>query len=288
MSPVGEKAFAGMQYLLPKRMISRLFHRLTRIRAPWFKNIFIRVFCRLFDVDMSDAENSNATSYQTFNTFFTRALRPETRPMADDASRVVCPVDGTVSQAGRIEGEALFQAKGKHYTLQALLGEASDTEPFRDGDFATIYLAPYDYHRIHMPVSGRLRSMRYVPGQLFSVNQATARQVDNLFARNERVVCQFETDFGPLALIMVGALIVGSMETTWAGEVAPRKPRQPTTFRYDDATPSIARGDEMGRFNMGSTVILLTPPGRVAFDPTLSAGATVRLRQTIGNIVRPA
>lgn len=237
---------------------------------------------------MADAVNTDATRYDTFNDFFTRALRPETRPMESGPNHFVCPVDGTVSQAGRIDGDALFQAKGKQFTLGALLGDEAAAKNYQNGDFATIYLAPYNYHRIHMPYTGTIRSMRYIPGALFSVNQATARQVDNLFARNERVVCHFETRFGRMAIVLVGALIVGSIETTWAGEVAPGNPRRTTSYQYGDAGATIERGEEMGRFNMGSTIILLTPPGQLAPDASLQAGATVRLRQAIGTIAGPA
>lgn len=285
MKSLGSRLFVGLQYLLPKRLISRLIHRLTRIRWPWFKNAFIRVFCRLYDVDMSEAQQSDATAFESFNAFFTRELRAGVRPIAPEEDVIACPVDGTVSQAGEIDGDTLIQAKGRHYTLQALLGDESAANSYRGGSFATIYLAPYNYHRIHMPVTGTLTRMHYLPGQLFSVNEATVDRVDRLFARNERVVSEFATAIGPMAMVLVGALNVGSIETVWAGEVTPGAPRLNTSINYrhdGEDSVSILRGDEMGRFNMGSTVIVLLPPDNAQLDASLTPGRAVKLGQAIG------
>ncbi len=274
--------FVFLQYLLPKRQVSRLFFVLTRIRWTWFKNVFIRVFCRLYPVSMDEALKSNINEYSCFNEFFTRELKPGVRRLDGPAQRVVCPVDGTICQLGRIDGDRLLQAKNRPYRLAALLADPKLAAVFNDGSFATIYLAPFNYHRVHMPVAGRLLSMRYVPGQLFSVNEATMQRIDRLFARNERIVCEFETAAGRMVQVMVGAMNVGSMATVWAGDVTPRTNRTVECWQYSEQNLRYQRGSEIGRFNMGSTVIVLFAPGSIRLNPQLEADQAIELGQTLG------
>ena len=279
------RLFIALQHLLPQHGISRLVHAAARSQTPWFKNLLIDSFMKGFRPDLSDALLADPLGYDSFNAFFTRALRPGARPLPDDPHALACPVDGTISEIGRIDDERLLQAKGRHYTLEALLAGRRDwVERFRGGMFATIYLAPYNYHRIHMAWHGCLREAWYVPGRLFSVNRVTADGVANLFARNERVLCAFEDAALHHALVLVGALNVGSMETVWHGEVAPRQPRRLARLEVAAAGQSFAarRGEEMGRFNMGSTVILLFPQGCIEWADGLVAGRRVRMGETLG------
>jgi phosphatidylserine decarboxylase len=236
---------------------------------------------------MSDAVEREPTAYPSFNDFFTRALRPGTRPIDEDPTAIVSPVDGTVSEAGTLTADRLLQAKGHEYTLCALLaGNAAWERTFAGGIFATIYLAPYNYHRIHMPLTGELRESFYVPGRLFSVNRTTAKLVPGLFSRNERVFCGFDAAGLPWAIILVGALNVGSMATVWHGDVTPRKHREVTALPVDEvlAPKTLAKGDEMARFNMGSTVILLLPQGAADWRDTLTAGRVLRMGERIGTL----
>lgn len=279
----------GVQHVLPQHAMTALVHRLTRCRTAWVKNLLIANFCRLYRIDVAEAEETEDTAYPTFNDFFTRALRPGARPVDPDPEALLSPVDGCVSQIGRIRDGLLLQAKAHEYSVAALLGGAdADAARFSDGSFATLYLAPHNYHRVHMPCAARLLHMRYVPGRLFSVNEAGVAGIDNLFARNERVVCEFEGP-GYMVMCLVGALFVGSMETVWHGAVTPARTRAITEFAYrGDATPrELPRGAEMGRFNMGSTVILLFEPGQVAWDRELVPGAEVRVGRRIGRTVYP-
>lgn len=281
------RAFVALQHLLPQHGISRLVLQATRSRAPAFKNALIRLFVSGFKPDMSDAVETEPTAYASFNEFFTRALRPGTRPVDSDARAIVSPVDGTVSEAGALTADRLLQAKGHEYSLRALLaGNAAWERSFAGGSFATIYLAPYNYHRIHMPLAGELRESFYVPGRLFSVNRITAQLVPGLFSRNERVVCGFDSGGMPWALILVGALNVGSMATVWHGDVTPRKHREVTALPVTDvlAATTLDKGAEMGRFNMGSTVILLFPPGAAHWQSTLRAGQVLRMGERIGTL----
>ena len=260
---------------------------LTRARNPTLKNLLIRLFMRGFRPEMQDAVEPEPTAYGSFNEFFTRALRPGTRPVDPDARAIVSPVDGTVSEAGTLSEDRLLQAKGHEYSLRALLaGKPAWERSFAGGTFATIYLAPYNYHRIHMPIAGELRESFYVPGRLFSVNQVTARLVPGLFSRNERVVCGFDSSGMPWALILVGAFNVGSMATVWHGDVTPRKHREVTALPVADvlAPTALGKAAEMGRFNMGSTVILLFPPGAVEWQSTLAAGRVLRMGERIGTL----
>lgn len=275
-----DRLFVWFQYLLPQHAVSRLVLAATRVRTPWFKNLLTRGFLMLFSVDMSEAVETDPYRYRSFNEFFTRALRPETRPIAPNAAAIVSPVDGMVSECGAIDKNRLLQAKGQMYTLGDLLAGQPWAEHFEGGAFATIYLAPFNYHRIHMAVRGTLVDTVYVPGKLFSVNSATARQVPQLFARNERILTLFDTPFGRFALVMVGALNVGSMATVWAGTLTPAARRLVT--RISCPTLTLDKGAELGRFNMGSTVILLFARNRAQWHSLLRAGSVVQLGQPIG------
>ncbi|SRR5579883_1120529 len=283
------RLFVAMQYLLPQHFLSRQVHRLARSRLKPVKNLLIASFVRHFHPDMSDAADPEPLDYPSFNAFFTRSLRPGSRPSDPDPRALTSPVDATVSQIGRIEGASLLQAKGHDYSLETLLGGACGwAQRFSGGSFATLYLAPCNYHRIHMPAAATLRGAWCIPGRLFSVNAVTAAAVPGLFARNERVVCAFEE--GPLAfaLALVGALFVGSIATVWHGEVTPCSRRRATELPVDTgrAPRRLERGAELGRFNMGSTVILLLPPGAGEWLPALQPGSTVRVGQTIA--LRPS
>ncbi len=264
------------QYLLPKQALSALAGRLASARGGAWTTAAIRRFVARYGVDMSEAADPDIASYATFNDFFTRALRPGARPLAP--TEVICPVDGVVSQLGAIEGDQIFQAKGHHYSTTALLaGDAALAARFQNGSFATIYLSPRDYHRVHMPCDGRLLRMEHVPGSLFSVNPTTARGVPGLFARNERVVCLFETPLGPMALVLVGATIVGSMATVWHGQVNPPRTGKLRRWDYEGKEIRLQRGEEMGRFLLGSTVVLLFERAAVRFEPGWAALRPVRM-----------
>jgi len=280
------RSFILLQRLLPQHGLSRLIHALARVRQRAVKNALIRAFVRGFNPDLSDAKQPDPLAYETFNAFFTRELTPNARPLPQDPLAIASPVDGTISQIGYLDDEAIVQAKGRTYSLGALLaGASAEIEEFAGGAFATLYLAPYDYHRIHMPWSGRLRTTRHVPGELFSVNAVTAAGVDRLFARNERVVCVWDDARQPFAMALVGALFVGSISTVWHGEITP-----PTRRTARELPPvsgpgaQLAAGDLMGWFNMGSTVILLFPKGRVRWLADLTAGMSVRVGEALGQL----
>jgi phosphatidylserine decarboxylase len=276
-------AFVRLQHFLPHHGLSKLAGRFAASNRPWLRDRLIARFASTYSVDMSEAERPLG-AYDSFNDFFTRALKPGARPLADHTRHILSPADGAISQLGRIEDGRIFQAKGHDYTARELLGGDEDAARiFQSGDFATIYLSPRDYHRVHMPVGGRLIETVYVPGDLFSVNNATAAGVPGLFARNERLVCLFETDLGRVASVMVGAMIVAGIETVWGGRVAPHGKRLIRSVHAQDKADPLeyAAGDEMGRFLLGSTVVLLFEEGRVAFDESLTAGSTVRMGQAI-------
>jgi phosphatidylserine decarboxylase len=283
---VGARLFVALQYLLPQHLLSQLAHQLTRSRLPWFKNLLIRSFMSEYRPEMSEALETNPLAYESFNAFFTRALRDGARPLAPEETALVSPVDGSVSQAGPLDGSWLVQAKGIAYTLESLLASDAWAEGFRGGAFATLYLAPTNYHRVHMPAPGTLRAAWYVPGALFSVNTATAAGVPGLFARNERLVCVFGEGAQSFALVLVGALLVGSMSTVWHGEVTPRSPRRRIELPLQStrAALTLARGAEMGRFNMGSTVIVVLPPGRGTWRPDLLPGTPIRMGERLGEL----
>ena len=270
------------QYLLPKLALTLYAGFVAGHRWGPITTILIRRFIRKYGVNMGEAVSPDPASYATFNEFFTRALKPEARPLA--GAPFICPVDGAISQFGAIERDQIFQAKGHRYSTTALVGgDAALAAQFQDGSFATLYLSPRDYHRIHMPCDGRLTRMIYVPGELFSVNPVTARGVPGLFARNERVVCVFETAHGPMVLVLVGATVVGSMATVWHGVVNPPRTRQLREWRYDDQPVRLKQGEEMGRFLLGSTVVMLWPKGSIRFNPDWQAARAVRLGEKMGD-----
>ncbi|PTY38618.1 phosphatidylserine decarboxylase [Saccharospirillum sp. MSK14-1] len=281
MSSLTERLFVASQYLAPHHLLSRFVGRLAASEWAPIRRLFIGRFAKQFQVNMSEAERENLTDYRNFNDFFTRALKPGARPLPEDPQRLMCPVDGAVSQAGPIENGRIFQAKGRDYSLTELLGgDADQGKAFRDGRFATLYLSPRDYHRIHMPCDGKLIRTTFVPGRLFSVNGVTADNVPRLFARNERLVCEFETAHGRMILVLVGAMIVASIETVWAGIVAPDG-RRIKHQHFGEDGPQFKRGDEMGRFRLGSTVIALFEADALEWDATISAGQPVRLGQPL-------
>lgn len=274
------------QYLLPHHLLSRLMHAFTRLQLTLIVRPFTRWFVHQFKVDLDIAQQPDLNTYPSFNAFFTRALKTEARPVCSGETAIASPVDGTVSQIGLIENQRIFQAKGHDYTLQDLLGGSDEhAAKFTNGTFATIYLSPRDYHRIHIPFDGTLKEMVHIPGRLFSVNQATTELVPGLFSRNERVVCLFETDIGPMAVILVGAIFVGSMDTVWHGTVTPTNIRHITRWHYsanDDNRIAFKRGAEIGRFNMGSTVIVLFGQDQVEWNSGISAAASIRMGECMG------
>jgi phosphatidylserine decarboxylase len=273
------------QYLLPKKALTQLAGRFASARGGAATTALIRWFVRRYQVNMAEAANPDAASYATFNDFFTRPLKDGARPVAD--APFSCPVDGAISQFGAIESDQIFQAKGHRYSTTALVGgDAQVAAEFENGHFATLYLSPKDYHRIHMPCDGELRTMVYVPGDLFSVNPTTARGVPGLFARNERVVCVFDSRHGPFVLTLVGATIVGSMATVWHGQVNPPRRSQVTTWHYQNKSalrrPRLLQGQEMGRFLLGSTVVMLFPKGTLQFNPVWQPTRPVRMGEAMG------
>ncbi|MFC6671638.1 archaetidylserine decarboxylase [Marinobacterium aestuariivivens] len=285
-----DKLFILLQQLAPQHCLSRLAGRLAECRDPWVKNTFIRWFANRYGVNMQEAEVEDLRAYENFNAFFTRKLKADARPVDPDPDAIVSPADGAISQLGPIDHGRIFQAKGRGYGLSTLLGGDMElAAPFKNGSFATIYLSPRDYHRVHMPVDGKLRETVYIPGDLYSVNQTTAAHVDELFARNERLVAIFDTDHGPMAMVLVGAMIVAGIETVWSGQVTP-VPRAPVRTRYDarpDSDIRIARGEEMGRFKLGSTVVLLFGPDALTWSRELGAESALRLGQRIGSRTPP-
>jgi phosphatidylserine decarboxylase len=273
------------QYALPHHLLSRAMGRLTHCQKPFVKDFLIQSIAKTYRINVTEAEQPDPKAYACFNDFFTRPLKADARPIARAADAVVSPADGFLSQAGLIEAGRIIQAKGMDYSVETLLGgDAARAAPFMGGTFATIYLSPRDYHRLHMPLAGTLREMVHVPGRLFSVNDATARGVPNLFARNERVAAIFDTEAGPMALILVGAIFVASIETVWHGEVTPPTARQIRTWTYPEANIQLGRGSEMGRFNMGSTIIVLFGPDAVSWQPPLQPGQIMRMGEAIGQV----
>jgi len=278
---VNDSLMLLLQRVLPKRAVTILMGRFAAANAGSLTRAVIRWFVRRYGVDMSEAAQPDVTAYPSFNAFFTRALRDGARPIAQ--TPWVCPVDGAISQLGRIEGDRILQAKGHRYTVEALLGgDAELAATFRDGEFATLYLSPRDYHRIHMPCDARLRRMVYVPGTLFSVNPVTVSAIPGVFARNERVVCLFDSASGPFVMALVGATVVGSIATAWHGVVTPPRTAGLRTWRYDDQAVELRQGEEMGRFLVGSTVVMLFPAGAVRFVADWRAGRSIRMGEAMG------
>ena len=284
--PLSERLALLGQHLLPKRALTRLLGRLASLEGGALTHAVIRWFVRRYGVEMAEARETDITRYRTFNDFFTRELRPGVRPLA--TAGLLCPVDGSISQFGAITGNHIVQAKGHDYTTTALLGgDAALAAAVKGGWFATLYLSPRDYHRIHMPCAGRLVRMIHVPGELFSVNPATVRGVPGLFARNERVVCLFDGAgdiSGPFVIVLVGATVVGSIATVWHGVVNPPRPGVPREWRYDDRPVALERGAEMGRFLLGSTVILLFPQGPLTFNPAWTPGGAIRVGEAMATL----
>lgn len=279
-----DRIFVLFQYLLPQKLLTRVLGWLADREAGWLTEAVIRAFVSHYQVDLSEAKEPDPSAYPTFNAFFTRALRPGARPLAEGDDVLVSPSDSRVSQAGPLDDLELVQAKGHRYSLEALVaGHGAWIERYRGGSFATLYLSPRDYHRVHTPASGELKETLYVPGDLFSVNPTTARAVPGLFARNERLIVELEGPRGPYLEILVGATIVGSIETTWSGVVTPPHGRDLRAESFPPgAGPSFRKGEEMGRFALGSTVILVFPPGRVRFDGRLRPEAFVHQGERIG------
>lgn len=284
MKSVIERLLAGFQYILPQHFLSRIVYALMRCETVWVKNLLIRLISRLAGINYAEALSPDPADYASFNAWFTRALKPGARFIDPDPHALLSPCDGRISETGVLRENRILQAKGKDYSLQDLLANDPVCQQLAGGYFSTIYLSPKDYHRIHMPLSGRLQRMIHVPGRLFSVAPYTVRQVPRLFARNERVISIFDTDAGPLVMVLVGAMLVSSTETVWAGEVTPAKNKDVSVKDYRDAAIKLAKGDEMGRFNMGSTVIMLLPPGALKGLADLGAGDAVQLGQKLGDV----
>ena len=280
-----ESVLAGFQYLLPHHLLSSLVHWFMRIRVKLIKNLQISLIAEMVGVDWSESKLQTPADFENFNAFFTRELNKNARPIDPNPSSLISPCDGKISQCGRITNDRLVQAKGHHYSIWSLLAKDPAAKEFVNGFFHTIYLSPRDYHRVHMPMDGTLQRMIHVPGRLFSVAPYTVRQVPNLFARNERVISLFDTTHGTMAVILVGAMLVSSMQTEWAGVVTPPRGKKVTTGDWSRRDIKLTRGQEMGRFNMGSTVILLLPPGAVSVledykpdDPVIMGQKLARLR----------
>lgn len=279
---MNDSIFIALQRLTPQHALSRSVGKLARCETPWIKNRFITWFVDRYDVDMSQAEYEDPLAYPSFNAFFTRALKAEARPIAADENVLVSPADGVISQLGAIKQGRIVQAKGQNFSVQELLADEDlHSEQYTEGAFATIYLSPKDYHRVHMPCAGELTKMVYIPGQLFSVNHTTAAHVPRLFARNERLVCHFEGPQGPFCLVLVGAMIVAGIETVWAGTVTPLRRQIKATHYGAEQFIKLAKGQEMGRFLLGSTVIALYPKNTVQWDAQLSVGSKLNMGQTI-------
>lgn len=277
--------FVFSQYISPQHLISRAAGKVADSEFPPLKNAFIDWFVKRYEVDLSEAEIQDTTQFPSFNEFFTRALKPGARDVDKGKKVIVSPVDGAISQLGEIKQGQIFQAKGQSFNVAELLGgDADRAQPFIGGDFATIYLSPKDYHRIHMPIKGTLKEMVYIPGKLFSVNPVTAQKVPNLFARNERVAAIFDTEIGPVAMVLVGAMIVASVETVWAGLVAPMR-KKVVAFEYGNQEEiTLEKGAEMGRFKLGSTVVMLTPPGAANFEEKFKAESPIRMGEAFAKI----
>lgn len=275
---MNDKLFIKLQHLVPQHALSRVIGRIANCNNSIVKNTFIKWFIKRYQVDMSLAAEENPCAYLSFNDFFTRALKPGIRPICGEPSAIVCPADGAISQRGKIVNGRIFQAKGQDYSVEELIGgDAAIAQEFIDGDFATVYLSPKDYHRVHMPYGGKLRTMIAIPGELFSVNTVTAENVPRLFSRNERVAAIFDTDMGPMAVVLVGAMIVAGIETVWDGQLAPMGSRETQTSLYPYQNIVLEKGAEMGRFKLGSTAIILFAKNKINWETQFVAGTTTRV-----------
>lgn len=282
---MNQKLFAAVQYLVPQHALSRAAGWLANSEIEWIKNTFTGWFAKRYQVNMMEAVEENPLAYKSFNEFFTRALKPGARDICGGVKDIACPADGAISQLGDIEYGRIFQAKGQDYSLTELLGgNAELAHDFVGGKFATVYLSPKDYHRVHMPLAGTLRTMIHVPGELFSVNEATANHVPRLFSRNERAVTIFDTSAGPMAVVLVGAMIVASIETPWAGQVTPIG-GQIREWHYPQTEVKLKKGEEMGRFKLGSTAIVLFGPDVADWDEALNAGSATRMGEKMGELI---
>ena len=279
-----ESILAGIQYLLPHHLLSSLVHWFMRIRVEWIKNLQISLISKLVSVDWSESRLQDVSDFENFNAFFTRELAKNLRPIDPTPSSFVSPCDGKISQAGRITADRILQAKGRSNSLGELLAHDPSAKEFVNGFFHTIYLSPRDYHRVHMPMTGRLQRMIHVPGRLFSVAPYTVRQVPNLFARNERVISLFDTSHGTMGLVLVGAMLVSSMQTVWSGVITPPRGRKVVSADMARRKIKLSKGREMGRFNMGSTVILLLPPGAVSLLEDYEPDDVVIMGQKLGRL----
>lgn len=280
------RIFIGLQHLVPQHALSRAAGWLASTQTAFIKNTFIKWFVKRYQVDMSLAAEENPLAYSCFNDFFTRALKPGARPIDAQSNFIVCPADGAISQLGNIIDGKIFQAKGQDYTaLELLGGDESLAAEFAGGNFATVYLSPRDYHRVHMPFGGKLRSMISVPGELFSVNTVTAENVPRLFSRNERAVAIFDTEIGPMAVVLVGAMIVAGIETVWDGQIAPFASRDIATSNYPYQNIVLNKGDEMGRFKLGSTAIVLFANNKMLWDATFVAGTPTKMGEAMGKTI---
>ena len=280
------RLFIIFQYLIPQHFITRMVAYIANCNTPWIKDNLIDWFIKKYSVDMTEAEKETSFDYKNFNDFFTRALKQNIRPINTDKNIIVSPVDGSISQVGKVSSGRIFQAKGHSYSLLELMGgNKADANAFEEGSFSTIYLAPKDYHRIHMPLNGTLKKMIYIPGKLFSVNKLTTENVPQLFSKNERVVCLFDTEIGSVAIVLVGAMIVGSIETTWAGQVTPFK-KEIKSFSYNNPNPEIIqinKGEEFARFKLGSTAIVLFERNKINWNETLTIDSDIKMGQNLAN-----
>jgi phosphatidylserine decarboxylase len=286
VSALSDKLFGALQYLVPARALGAVIHRLSRSRRPWLKNALIRLFTSAFSIDETEMDEPRAVDYPTFNAFFTRGLKPGARPIDPDPLAICSPADGRVQQNGRVSDGRMLQAKGMTFSAARLLdAEADALAPFDGGAFLTIYLAPHNYHRVHAPLDGRLRRTHFIPGARFSVNRATTHAIPGLFARNERLACLFEGEHGPYWLVLVGAMNVASISTAWADEIVGSGETMRRVYDRETA-PSLRKGDYLGRFNLGSTIILVFPRDRVTLDASLAPDRAVAVGQRIGMLRR--
>lgn len=274
-----------LQYLLPQHILTRLVAKIANCRIPLIKNFVISQYCKFYHIDMTDALEPNPANYPTFNEFFTRALRPGARPITNDQKTIISPVDSKIWQIGQINNDLLISAKGKNFTLEQLFVNNEDAARFYNANFAVLYLAPSNYHRVHMPIKGKLRSMRYIPGKLFSVNPNTANLIPGVFARNERVVVTFDTVLGTMAIVLVGAMIVGSIKTSWAGMITPNKQKSVINWDYTKQEIVFERGLEIGGFELGSTVILLFPEKTMQWNRPLQKDNSIKMGQSLGTLL---